>query len=295
MIKGAAWIDGEIVPVSEAKISVLDWGFLRSDATYDVIHCWKRRLFRLDDHLDRFFAGMAHLRLDIGMSREQVASAVVDCTKASGLDDAYVEVICTRGQPQPGSRDPRTCRNRFMVFAIPFVYILKPEQPGLSVVISERQRISPKSFDPRVKNYLWLDMVMGLFEAYDQGAESALLVDEQGYLCEGPGFNIFVVKGNCISTPKSGVLEGITRKTVLELAEKAGFEVRKTNILPAEALDADEIFATSTAGGVMPVSQLNHQPLGQGAPGPVTLLIKQAYWDLHRDERYSKAIDLAFA
>ena len=290
MIQGAAWVEGEIVPISEAKISVLDWGFLRSDATYDVIHCWKHRLFRLDDHLDRFFAGMAHLRMDIGMSRQQVAEAVVACTQATGFEDAYVEIICTRGQPEPGSRDPRSCRNRFMVFAIPFVYILKPGQPGLSVIISDRQRISAKSFDPRVKNYLWLDMVMGLYEAYDQQAESVLLVDEQGNLCEGPGFNIFVVQGNTISTPQHGVLQGITRKTVMELASRAGMTVIETDISPAAAQSADEVFATSTAGGIMPVTRLNQLPVGNGEPGFITRELMDAYWELHFDDEYGLLI-----
>ena len=289
--QGAAWINGEIAPISEAKISVLDWGFLRSDATYDVIHCWKKRLFRLDDHLDRFYTGMDYLRMDCGLNREQLTEAVLACTRATGLEDAYVEVICTRGQPEPGSRDPRSCRNRLMVFAIPFVYILKPDQPGLSVLISDRQRISAKSFDPRVKNYLWLDMVMGLFEAYDYGAESVLLVDDRGNLCEGPGFNIFVVKGDSISTPQNGVLEGITRKTVMELATRNAMPVMQTDISVAAALAADEIFATSTAGGIMPVTQLNNRPVGHGEPGPVTRQLIEDYWELHFDDHYSLPID----
>ena len=288
---GAAWLNGKTVPISEAKISILDWGFLRSDATYDVIHLWKKKLFRVDDHLDRFFNGMQRLHMDIGMSREQVKQAMIDCVKASNLTDAYVEVICTRGLPEPGSRDPRTCKNQFMVFAIPFVYLLKPEQQGLSVLISDRVRIPPSSFDPKIKNYLWLDMVMGLYEAYDQNAESVLLVDEQGNLCEGPGFNIFVLKGNQLMTPKRGVLEGITRKTVLELGYLADLIVLEADIQPETALDADEVFATSTAGGLMPITRLNGQPVGDGEPGPVTQRLKEAYWALHDDPRYGLPVD----
>ena len=286
MGKGAAYINNQLVPIQDAKISILDWGFLRSDATYDVIHLWKNKLFRVDDHLDRFFNGMQRLHMDIGMTRQQVKQAMIDCVKASGLTDAYVEVICTRGLPEPGSRDPRTCKNQFMVFAIPFVYILKPGQKGLSVIISERVRISPRSFDPKVKNYLWLDMVMGLYEAYDQDAESVLLVDEQGNICEGPGFNVFIVKGNTLSTPQRGVLEGITRKTVMELAGRAGMSVLETDVQSADALAADEVFATSTAGGIMPVTQLNNLPVGNGEPGAITQQLIDAYWALHFDDQY---------
>lgn len=290
LTQGAAWIDGAIVPISEAKISVLDWGFLRSDATYDVIHCWKGRLFRLDDHLDRFYAGMDHLRMDCGLNREQLTEAILACTRATGLNDAYVEVICTRGQPQPGSRDPRSCRNQLMVFAIPFVYILKPGQPGLSVLISERQRISARSFDPRVKNYLWLDMVMGLYEAYDHGAESVILVDDRGNLCEGPGFNIFLVRGNRLSTPRAGVLEGITRKTVMELASNLGLPMMEADLAVNLALEADEVFATSTAGGIMPITRVNNRRVGNGEPGAITQQLITAYWELHVDQALSQPV-----
>lgn len=228
--------------------------------------------------------------MDIGMTREQVTKAMVDCVKASGLEDAYVEIICTRGQPEPGSRDPRTCKNQFMVFAIPFIYLLKPGQQGLSIVISDRVRIPPSSFDPTIKNYLWLDMVMGLYEAYEQGAESTLLVDEQGNLCEGPGFNIFVLSGSTLMTPKRGVLEGITRKTILELGRKAGLNVIETDIQPEIALAADEVFATSTAGGVIPVTKLNGMPVANGEPGPVTNQLRRAYWSLHEDPKYYRLV-----
>lgn len=288
---GAAYIDGNIVPISEAKIPILDWGFLRSDATYDVIHVWEGKFFRVDDYLDRFYAGMKKLHLSLDLSREEVKQAMVDCVKATGLQNAYVEIICTRGQPEPGSRDPRSCANKFWAFAIPFVWVLKPEQAGLSVIISQRQRISSASFDPTVKNYQWLDLVMGLYEAYDKDAESVLLVDDQGNLCEGPGFNVFLVKGTTLSTPQGGILQGITRRTVLELAEQQGLQINITDINCSEAAEADEIFVTSTAGGIMPVTKLDGIILNSGEPGPITEQLRQAYWDLHKAPDYSEAVE----
>lgn len=287
---GAAHINGQIVPIAEAQIPILDWGFLHSDATYDVIHVWQGKFFRVDDYIDRFFAGMDKLHMSLELSRAEVKQAMVDCVNATGLDNAYVEIICTRGQPAPGSRDPRTCTNKFWAFAIPFVWVLKPEQTGLSVIISQRQRIPSASVDPTIKNYHWLDLVMGLYEAYDKNAESVLLVDEQGNLCEGPGFNVFLVKGNRLSTPRTGVLHGITRKTVLELAEQQGLEINMCDIHGSEAAQADEIFATSTAGGPMPVIELDGQAINGGQPGPVTLQLKQAYWDMHNDPCYAEPV-----
>ena len=184
---GAAYVDEQFVPIAEAKISILDWGFLHSDATYDVAHVWKGKFFRLDDHMDRFFSGIDKLHMSIPHNRDELRSILIDCVRASGLRDAYVEMICTRGIPKPGSRDPRECTNQFFAFAIPFVWIANPEKQkqGLHLIVSRLQRIPPESVDPTVKNYHWLDMVMGLFEAYDRGGETAVVVDAQGNLDRG--------------------------------------------------------------------------------------------------------------
>ena len=160
--QGCAWIEGKYVPVAEARISIFDWGFLHSDATYDVAHVWQGRFFRLADHIARFEASMAGLRMSIEQDSAAIETILTKCVRKSGLRDAYVEMICTRGLPAPGSRDPRTCRNRFFAFAIPFIWIADLEQQnvGLHLLISDRQRIPPEALDPRIKNYHWLDMVM---------------------------------------------------------------------------------------------------------------------------------------
>ena len=165
-MQGCAYVDGRYVAPEAAKISIFDWGFLHSDATCDVAHVWQGKFFRLGDHLDRFFASMDRLRLDPGKSRAEVRAVMHECVRRAGLTEAYVEVLCTRGQPQPGSRDPRNCTNRFMAFAIPFVWIADPARQarGINLIVSNVQRIAPGSIDPRIKNYHWLDMVMALLE-----------------------------------------------------------------------------------------------------------------------------------
>lgn len=289
---GAAYVDEQFVPIAEAKISMLDWGFLHSDATYDVAHVWKGRFFRLDDHIDRFQSGIDKLHMSIPHSRNDLRAILVECVKKSGLREAYVEMICTRGMPKPGSRDPRECTNRFFAFAVPFVWIANPEKQkqGLHLVVSRSQRIPPGSVDPTVKNYHWLDMVMGLFEAYAQGGETAVVVDAQGNLVEGPGFNIFAVNGSTITTPALGVLEGITRRTVIELATGCGCDVRLGHLSADEARSADEVFITSTAGGVMPITKIDGCGIGSGMPGPVTHKLQEGYWMMHADPRYAFTI-----
>ena len=165
---GVAYIDGRYVPMAEATIPVLDWGFLRSDATYDVVHVWRGRFFRLDDHLDRFERSVDRLRLALPFGRDGVAEVLSECVRRAGFDDAYVEMICTRGVSPTFSRDPRDAVNRFIAFAIPFGWILRPEDRdrGLHIAISRVRRIPPESVDPTIKNYHWLDLIAGLFDAY---------------------------------------------------------------------------------------------------------------------------------
>jgi len=257
-----------------------------------VVHLWRGSFFRLEDHLDRFERSAAKLHLRPPHGRDRVREVLVECARLSGLRDAYAEVICTRGIPPAGSRDPRDCANNFFAFVVPFVWIASPEKQerGLHVTISGVQRISPESVDPTAKNYHWLDLTMGLYEAYERGGETAILVDGDGNVVEGPGFNVFVVENGGILTPDSGVLEGITRRTVMELASDLGIPLERRAIPADEMRRAEEAFATSTAGGIMPVTEVDGEALGGGNPGPVTSRLRDAYWDLHRDPRYATPV-----
>ncbi len=288
---GAAYMNGKFIPISEAKIPVTDWGFLHSDATYDVAHVWQGRFFRLDCHLDRFLSGVSRLRMQTGYSRNQIKDILHNCVRLSGLKDAYVEMVCTRGVPKPGSRDPRTCENRFFAFAIPFVWISKTiNGKGLHAYISSVQRISDKSVDPTIKNYHWLDFVSGLYQAYDHNAETAILTDAHGNITEGPGFNVFTINNNVMSTPSKGVLNGITRNTVIDLAQQHGIKTMIGTVSVNDCYSADEIFITSTAGGVMPITMLNGSSVGDGQEGPVTRKLRELYWQAHNIPEYSEPI-----
>jgi branched-chain amino acid aminotransferase len=260
---GAAFVDGKFLPVAEARVPILDWGFLRSDATYDVAHVWRGSFFRLEDYLDRFERSMEQLRLSPPYDRAEIQDILVECVRLSELRDAYAEVICTRGIPKPGSRDPRDCENRFYAFVVPFIWIADPEKQerGLHAVIGSKQRIAPESVDPTVKNYHWLDLETGLL--------------------------VFSVSNGTISTPDCGVLEGITRKSIIELAAERGI-VLEARPVPADDLrQADEVFLSSTAGGIIPVTMVDNEAVGDGEPGPLTRQLREAYWELHDDPRFS--------
>lgn len=288
MPPGVAFMDGQYLPISEAKISVLDNGFLHSDATYDVVHVWKGAFFRLEDHLERFFRGMDKLQMTIPYDRSQIIEILKNCVALSGLQNAYVEFICTRGTSPTFSRDPREAVNRFIAFAIPFGSVANPEQMdrGLHAAITDLVRISPQSVDPTVKNYHWLDLVKGLYAAYDRGAETALLLDTNGNIAEGPGFNIFAVKDSAIATPDYGVLMGITRQTVFDLCGALGIRCEKRDISPGALKSADEVFVTSTAGGLMPVTRIDDTAIGAGSVGPLTRQLTEQYWKLHEEDQH---------
>jgi len=281
--KGAAWMNGEFIQLSD----------LRSDATYDVVHVWQGRFFRLDKHIDRFFHSTEKLRMPCKVSRINLKKILAGCVERSGLDNAYVEMIQTRGMSPNFERDPRKSEPRFIAFAVPFGWILKPEEfeKGLDVLVSNRRRISSNSIDARIKNYHWLDLVSGMFEAFDDGHDTVILTNEENNISEGPGFNIFCVDERGLSSPDKGVLEGITRQTVLDLAKELNLPFQLRPISLEKLKNSNEVFATSTAGGIMPITKINGILIGQGSPGEITRKLHKIYWDKHSDPEWSVSKD----
>ncbi len=283
---GAAWMDGKIIPIKDAKISVTDWGLTRSDITYDVVHVWEGNFFRLEDYLDRFEASIAKLRLDIPQTRVEIKKILHDIVAASGLTSAYVSMVASRGTPSiPGTRDPRACDNHFYAWVVPFIWVIPSEvaQRGAHIMLAGNNvRISPQSIDPTVKNYHWGDMTHALFEALDTGYDTCVLLDDRGCITEGPGFNIFAVIDGVVVTPQSGMLQGITRKTVLEICASLGLPHKARDITADEFLQADEIFTATTAGGTVPVTRINGRILGNDAPGALAQKITNTYWNWHK-------------
>jgi branched-chain amino acid aminotransferase len=290
---GAAFIDGEVVAIADARIPITDTGFTRSDLTYDVVGVWRGAFFRLDDHLDRFARGCERLRLRPPYGREEIAWILHEIVRRSGLRDSFVEMICTRGVSD-GTRDPRRFRNRFYAYAVPYVWILPEAEHGTgmdAVVARTVERISTRAVDPTVKNFHWGDLTRGLYEAYDRGARFPVLLDADGRVTEGPGYNVFAIRDGGLATPDAGALEGITRRTVLELAAEQGIATAVRPMSEDELRGADELFATSTAGGVMPITALDGEPVGEGRPGPITTRLRDAYWAAHADPRFAVPVD----
>lgn len=296
---GIAWMDGRYMPVGEAKIGVLDWGLIHSDIVYDVVHVWDGAFFRLEDHLDRFLDSLTRARMSAPQSREEMTEILHGCVAHSGLRESYVAMVCSRGMTVvPGSRDPRDCANHFFAYALPFIWVITPEaaERGAKMLVSKTtRRIPADSVDPTIKNYHWGDFTRGLFEAKDAGFDSVILLDHAGNVTEGPGFNVFCVKDGRVITPETGHLMGISRRTVIELAEALGMPVETRPLSLAEFYEADEAFLSTTGGGVRPVAQVDERIFSNGAPGPQTMRLSELYWRWHEDGRYSAPVryDLA--
>jgi branched-subunit amino acid aminotransferase/4-amino-4-deoxychorismate lyase len=288
--KGVAWVEGELTPLHEARIPILDQGFMHSDLTYDVPSVWDGRFFRLDDHITRLEASCKKIRMELPLPREEVKKILVDMVAQSGIRDAFVEIIVTRGLKGVRGARPGDIVPRIYMFIQPYVWCMEPEvQPtgGSAIIARTVRRVPPGCIDPTVKNLQWGDLVRGLFEAADRGAEYPFLTDGDTNLTEGSGFNIVLIKDNVLYTPARGVLEGVTRKSVIDVARASGLEIKVELVPVQKAYDADEIFMCTTAGGIMPITTLDGNPVGDGKVGPVTKKIWDGYWAIHYDDAYS--------
>lgn len=283
--KGAAYIDGAYMPLRDAKISVTDFAYRRSDVTYDVVGVYFGQFFRLDDHIRRFRRSMDKLRMKPQESDEEIATILTELVRRTGLREAYVAMDCLRGRP-PADKPLHAAfsRNYLVCFAMPWVWVYSEEQQarGIHAIIASTPRISSESVDPTVKNFHWGDLTKANFEAFDQGAEAAILLDQDGNVTEGPGFNVFMVKGNVVSSSDRGTLEGITRESVRDLCEELGLQFDSRPISRAEIEDADEIFFSTTAGGIMPVSRLGGHIFGNDRPGPISQTLRDTFWEKRR-------------
>ena len=295
---GAAYIDGRYMPVGEAAIPITDWGYRRSDVTYDVVGVRQGCFFRLDDHIRRFRASMNALRLRPAESDTDIRTVLNRCVALSGLRDAYVAVDCLRGRPpRDKPYHPAYARNYLAAFAVPWISLLPPEimARGAHLIVAATVRIPPRSVDPRAKNFHWADLTRGQFEAHDRDADFCVLLDYDGNVTEGAGFNVFAVSNGRIATPDSGVLEGITRRSVIELCQELGVPVDVRPVPVAELRDADEIFLATTAGGVMPATRIDGRIMSNDRPGPLSRRIHDLFWARRAEGWHATPVDYAAA
>ncbi|MEU8365095.1 branched-chain-amino-acid transaminase [Nonomuraea sp. NPDC048882] len=280
-----AYVGGEFVPEAKAAISILDHAVLYGDGVFETVIAWRGRVFRLDEHVRRFLRSCAAVALDCPVSGERLKSLVMLTVRENGLADAYVKWILTRGSNGTPLMDPTGCVPNLIIMARP--YIDRSSRSGLRVKTVAIRRPPGHVLDPHVKSLNYLNLVMAKIEARAAGADQALMLDVHGRLCEAPGFNVFVVTDGVVRTPRHDVLRGITRDTVMRLAAESGHQVHESDLELYDAYTADEVFLTSTAGGLVPVVEVDGRTIGGGGPGPVVSALQDAYRAALSSDRWS--------
>ncbi len=282
------WIDGNIVEGKDAKLSVVDHGFLYGDGVFEGMRAYSGRLFRLEDHLRRLEVSARAIALEIPGGTDHVRDVVLKTVAATGCQDAYIRLLVTRGEGPLGV-DPTSCAEPKLICIVDTVDLFPPERAarGVDVVTATLRRPSSDVLDPRVKSLNYLNNVLCKGEAKRRGADDALLLNQQGVVAECTGANVFAVLDGAVSTPPTtdGALDGITRRTILELCAKLGIEARERTLTRIDFFAADEAFLSGSGARVVPVRSLDGQAIGRtgaSTPGPVTKRLTDAFFEFAR-------------
>ncbi len=275
------YIDGELVPKSEARISVLDHGLLYGDGVFEGIRCYNGVVFKLKEHIDRLYRSAKVIKLDIPLTKEEMIKAVIETLKANGLRDAYIRLIVTRGIGDLGL-DPRKCgKPSVIIIAEKMEPILgkMAREKGAKLIISSVRRDPVYATSHEVKSLNYLNSILAKLEAINANADDAIMLDSRGFVSEASAANLFIVMDNSLITPPvtAGILPGITRAFVMELAKSLGINVYERDITPVELLTADEVFLTGTGAEIVPVTMINGIKIGDGTPGRITKLLIEEF------------------
>lgn len=273
------YVNGAFVSRNDAKISVFDHVILYGDGVYDTMCAWNHAIFKLDAHMDRLYESAHAIKLVIPMAKDELKKIVIETVRRNGLASAYVKVIVTRGVGAQPLMSPYNCEPGVIVFAVPYVSLVSGgrDETGIKMIVSSLRRIPNECISTKIKSCNYLNHILMRLEANEAGADDAIELDLEGYVCEAPGYNVFLVKKGVLYTPSDNVLFGITRETVLELAAAMPMPVRETRVQPFDLYNADEVFLSSTAGGIFAVVQLDGRQIGDGRPGATTMAIRRMY------------------
>ena len=279
-MEGFAYVNGEYFKAEEAQISIFDQGFIFGDGVYDTFVVKNGGIFKLDQHVNRLFKSAKAVKIIPPINKEELKDVIIETVKRSGLRDAYLKCIVTRGigrRPVLGKGE--NIRSSVVVFSVPPVSVVDEEKKreGARLVSTTIKRSHPESVDPRVKSLNYLPNMLMRREAIEVGADESITYDYQGNVAEGGAENIFIVKNGVLMTPSSGILEGITRETVIEMAREEGYDVTATNLKKYDLYTAEEVFLCSSAGGIFPVTEIDGRIIGDGKMGRITEQLMEKY------------------
>ena len=292
IIESILYVNGEYCLASQAKISVFDHAVLYGDGVFDTMCAWNYAIFKLDEHIDRLFESAHAIKLNIPLNKNELKKVVIETVKRNDLKNAYVKVVATRGVGAQPLMSPYNCKPGLIVFAVPYISLVggKKDVEGIHMIVSSMRRVPNESISTKIKSLNYLNHILMRLEANEAGADDAIELDLEGYVCEAPGYNVFMVKNGVIYTPGDNILLGITRQTVIELAIGENIQVIECRIQPFDLYNADEVFLSSTAGGIFAVTKLDGREIGNGKPGPVTAIIRDNYLSLLESTSQSTSV-----
>lgn len=273
------YLNGNFVEKEQAVVSVFDHGLLYGDGAFEGIRSYNSLVFKLDEHIERLFETMHTLMIRCPLSKEGMAQAVVDTLKANNLKDAYIRLIVTRGEGDLGL-DPKKCFDKPNVIIITDKITLYPEalyNNGMEIITVSTVRNHPEAINPQLKSLNYLNNILAKIEAGNAGYAEAIMLDHRGFVAECTGDNIFIIKKGEIRTPSQGILKGITRQSVLDIAGELSIPATECLMTRHEVYIADECFLTGTAAEIIPVVMVDGRVIGDGKPGPVTKQIMDKF------------------
>lgn len=277
------YIDGKFLNERDAKISVFDHGLLYGDGIFEGIRAYNGRVFRLQEHLDRLFYSAKAILLTVPMSHSQLMKATVEACRQNKLRDGYIRLVVTRGVGTLGL-NPKNCKRSSVIIIADKIQVYPPElyERGMDIVTVPTVRNLHSALNPAIKSLNYLNNILAKIEANNAGCEEAVMLNSEGFVAECTVENIFILKGNQLFTPplSSGALYGITRQTVIELAEKLGLKVSEPNLTRYDLFNADECFLTGTGAEIVPVVKIDGRVVGIGKPGPATKKLVGEYHSL---------------
>ncbi len=279
------YINGKFVDKEDAKISVFDHGLLYGDGVFEGIRVYGGKVFKLDEHVDRLYESARYIWLDIPMGKEALKEAILEGVRVNGLEEAYVRVVVTRGVGTLGL-DPDKCNEPSVIIIVDEIAIYPPEtyEKGMEIVTAATRRNIPEGLNCRVKSLNYLNNILAKIEGKNAGVPEALMLNQEGFVAEATGDNVFIVKDGVLKTPpeSAGILRGITRDVVMDLARGMGYSVLEVDLTRFDVFTADECFLTGTAAEVVPVVKVDGRPIGDGRPGPVTMSIRRKFLETVR-------------
>ncbi len=276
------YINGELYEKENARISVYDHGLLYGDGVFEGIRAYNGEIFRCREHIDRLFASARAIALEIPLSKDEMIEAIRQTLDANGMTDAYIRLLVTRGIGTLGL-DPYECTDPQVIIITDHIALYPPKyyEQGLELVAVSTIRNHPNALNPRIKSLNYLNNILAKIECIQAGVGEAIMLNKDGYVAECTGDNIFTVRNGALITPPvhAGILEGITRQVVMELAREAGIETHEQDMTRFDLYVADECFLTGTAAEIIPVVRIDSREIGDGQPGPVTLMLLKMFRD----------------